>query len=240
MRLTGTRESIVDQVRVQYPEFDAVHSLIRQLVPAYKREIDFFQAAGLYAVAAQYNRPKGWALEIGTAFGYSAAIQARAMPGAWLTTLNPKNGEWQQAAEHLSADLFHNVQVVPMRSDEWLAELSSEARYDFIFVDGDHQYVAADLCYFDRLAIGGMMFFHDYADADSARPCPPVFEALNLMRDGLGRDFDAVVLDDQGVGMVGFERRAGETWAQLNIPVEYAPWRVQYEPVKCWVRDHDW
>lgn len=140
----------------------------------------------------------------------------------------------ERAAQHLAA--WPNVTVLKARSDDYLATLTPADRFDLVFVDGDHEHVAADLRYFDYVNAGGLMLFHDYAPEDAARPCPPVYDVLNRARDGLGRAFDVAVIDAHGVGLVGFERQPGETWAQLGVSADYAPWSVQYEPVKRWVR----
>lgn len=84
----------------------------------------------------------------------------------------------------------------------------------FIFVDGDHRAEAVrhDMGWFNYLASGGLILFHDYSPAGSARPCPDVHDTLNAARDALGRDFDVLVASDDGVGMAGWVRRDGEVW----------------------------
>lgn len=229
-----TAAQILDALSIEFPELLTVEQRVRAQVPIYKREIERYQAAALYALATEVNYPGARILEIGTAQGYSAAYLAEAAPEATIITLNPKDGESEQAARNLSA--WRNVTVVKQTSAEYLATLVPEDRFDLIFVDGDHGRVAADLPYWDHLNVGGLMVFHDYAPAASGRPCPPVYDVLNQVRAALARPFDVEVVDNRAVGLVGFARGANEAWAQLGVPADYAPWSVQYEPVKRWVR----
>lgn len=209
----------------------AVISRARELIPQYKREIDLFQAYALGAIASHIN---GKILEIGTAHGFSAAVMALASPYSCITTLNPKDGEFEIAQMNLAS--LNCVTVVKARSEDYL-EVAQAHQYDLIFDDGDHQHVAANLPYVDLLVEGGVMLWHDYSPADSARPCPPVYDVL-------GKVFtrrktvkpDIIINDTQRVGMAGILRQANESYTDWDIPLDYAPWKVKY-PEKVWVND---
>ena len=80
-----------------------------------------------------------------------------------------------------------------------------------IFVDGDHNRIARDLPWFNRLQVGGLLLCHDYSPEWEWIPSPVVYAELNGMADRLGRAFDVRLVDNGKVGMVGFYRRLGET-----------------------------
>lgn len=200
------------------PAIPAVLMDARVLVPYSKRQIEPFQAAFLSYLAQRVAQrvPNGRFLEIGTAQGYSAAILALSCPGATITTLNPKDHEVEQARDNLRS--LPQVTVLQQCSWDFLA--GGEAHpdgYDLIFVDGDHNRIRRDLPWFEHLRPGGIFIHHDYAPEDSARPCPPVYAALNAMRTALGRPFDLLCVDNRRVGMAGFVRRAedaGSAWQE--------------------------
>ena len=169
-----------------------------------KRQVAEFQGAAIYALAKQYNRPGARFLEIGTAWGYSAALQALAAPKASIVTLNPRADESAVARGNLSA--FANVTVVEQCSWDYL-KTYDRANIDFLFVDGDHKNVRLDLPWWNRVSCGGLMLFHDYSPETSRRVCIPVFEALNEFKLLMGRDFDVSIIDDSGVGMVGWYKQ---------------------------------
>jgi predicted O-methyltransferase YrrM len=163
-------------------------------------------------------------LEIGTALGYSAAMMAEAAPTAHITTLNPKEIEYPRAVKWLAP--YTNVHVAKIKSWDFLeaARHFSTPTYqwqvDMIFVDGDHGQIKRDLPWWEFLKVGGLMLFHDYSPEGSARPCQPVYDAVNDFAVGLGREPDLLVdwgiepdllvIDDRGVGLAGFYKREGE------------------------------
>ena len=193
------------------PEVEDVLARVRGDVPFLKREIWQYQAMALYILAKQYNHESANILEIGTAWGYSAAVMSRAAPEADIVTLNPKWAEVERAQIHLRN--YKNVQIVQQYSWNYLDEYMGP-ELDMVFVDGDHKQVIRDLPWFNWLKVGGLMLFHDYSPPGAGkRPCRPVYEEVNRMKEQLGRkEFDVLVVDKIEVGMAGFYRREGETW----------------------------
>lgn len=189
-----------------HPEL--VNALLKLREIRNRRAIEEYQAAALYHIARPYDRKGARVLEIGTAFGYSASVLALAMPRATITTLNPDPAEAAQARANL-ARFGAQVEVVEAKSWEYLAATNDTA-YDLIFCDGDHKNVRLDLPWWKHLRTDGLFIFHDYSPSGAARACPPVFRALNEFRDALARDFDVLVVDDNGTGMAGLTKRMGE------------------------------
>ena len=215
--LRGSSESMLSVLTSQFPPVPAVLRYARRLVPWSKRQIEECQAAFLYAVAQQYDHSGARLLEIGTAQGYSAAILAQACPRGTLLTLNPKQHEVDAARSSL-APFGKRVRVSTELSWDYLASHEASDPCDLVFVDGDHARVRLDLPWFDRVKVGGAMVFHDYAPDGTRRPCPPVFEALDAMREALGRDFDVSMIDDGLIGIVGFYRRSSDEGWRERLP----------------------
>lgn len=216
IHLAGTSDQITAALTKTHREIPRVLAKARRLVPQKKRQIEPFQGAALYSLALPYNRRGARILEIGTFLGYSASLLAQACPEADITTLNPKSHEAGMARNFLRS--FPRVKVVEDLSWDFLDThiRTDQAPYDLIFVDGDHAQILRDLPWFDYLNEGGLFVHHDYSPTDSERPCPPVYEALNAMSAALGRDFDALVVDDRKVGLAGFVRQAGdERWREM-------------------------
>lgn len=205
MHLTGTSEAIITAIEQQQPDIRALLAQARALVTPSTRAIAEYQAAALYALARPYNRPGARVLEIGTAQGYSAAVLALAMPDAHIVTLNP-HPEEAALARHNLAPFGERVDVLELKSWDFL-DLYDDPPFDFIFCDGDHKNVRRDFPWRTRLTVGGLMLFHDFSPNGTYRACPPVYRALQELRGTLGRDFDALIVDDGGVGMAGFIRR---------------------------------
>jgi len=207
MRLQDTQANILARMCELHPELPYVLMQVRQDVPHLKREINEYQAAVLYVLARQYDKPCH-ILEIGTAWGYSAAILSMAAPQAMITTLNPKPTEVPYARKHLAP--YTNVSVEQVCSWDYLSEPTGPL--SMVWVDGSHDQVRRDFPWFNRLHAGGLMLFHDYAPDGSSRPCQCVYDAVNELRDALGRDYDVLVSDDTGTGIAGFYKREGEAW----------------------------
>jgi len=156
-----------------------------------------WQAAALFKLARDYDIPGAMILEIGTGAGYSTVIMAQATPSARITTLNPDSAERSTSLPVLAN--WKNIKSVQMSSWTFLDNYTGP-QLDMIFVDGDHKRVPKDLPWWDWLASGGLMLFHDYSE----QQCPPVYRTLNKWRDELGRDFDVLLMDSDGIGMAGF------------------------------------
>lgn len=209
MNLSGTPIDIINVLTAQHREIPAVLKQARGIVPPSTRAIAEYQAAALYALAKPYQRPGVRVLEIGTAQGYSAAVLALALPDAEIVTLNPHHEEAAGARQAL-APFSERIQVQEVRSWDYLDRFEGEP-FDVIFVDGDHKNVRRDFPWWEHLRTGGLMLFHDFSPNGTYRACPPVYRALLELKQELGRDFDVLVVDDGGVGMAGFVKRAEDT-----------------------------
>lgn len=213
MKIKDTPANILAAVAAVYPDIDLTLAEVRSNVPTLKREIAKYQAAALYKLARQYNRANARILEIGTAWGYSAAVMSSAAPLAEIVTLNPDPKEAEIAVRNL--DRYPNVHVEIVKSWDFLN--ASPGAFDMIFCDGDHKRVWLDLPGWNFLNVGGLFLFHDYAPAGATegkdgklRECPPVFEAVNAFAFGLGREPDVLIVDDGGVGMAGWYRHEND------------------------------
>lgn len=198
-------------VRDAYPDVDAVLNWTARHIPHKRQQIAPYQGAVLAYYAHHFNYPGAKILEIGTLQGYSACLMATAAPHAAVTTLNPKDGEHEQAAANLR--IRSNVQVVKQTSQEFYRARRGEL-YDLIFVDGDHSYkvVLHDSQFFNSLRPGGLILFHDYSPDGSARPSDGCYRALNDLQEAR-RPADVRVIGTGNVGMLGWIRREGEVWA---------------------------
>lgn len=196
--------------REQYPELDSVLERVRSRVPAIKREIATYQAMALYALYRPYNRPGVTALELGTAEGYSAAIAAEALTEGKIITLNPDADEVKRATDHLKD--YPNVRVVAQKSWDYLKTLAADRRFDIIFVDSDHKRVRHDFPFWNHVAPGGLLLFHDYSPLGATqgkgginRECPPVYEGVRQLAYALtgNPEPEVRIVDNGGVGMAG-------------------------------------
>lgn len=199
-KLQGTQIEIIKAVRRLYPEITSILGLVAAKVPFIKRQVAEYQGAVLYALAAQYNHEGAMILEIGTAWGYSAACMATAAPKAKLITLNPKPTEYPVATQHLVP--WPNVTVLNLKSWDYVDQ--NEHIFDLVFVDGDHGQVRRDMIWWRFLKPGGLLLFHDYAPDGSGRPCQPVYDEVNRFAAQLGREPDVLIIDERGVGLAGF------------------------------------
>jgi predicted O-methyltransferase YrrM len=208
--ILDTPNAILDYVRSQHPEVDTILDLVRSRIPKSKREIDLYQAAALYHLVKRYDRPRATILEIGTAYGYSAAVMAFAAPQAQIITINPKESEYVQALYNLA--VFPGVTVLNKTSREIL-KTCIEPVYDVVFVDGDHreQGVGLDCHFWKYVNYGGTILFHDYSPEGSRRATPEVYKVVTLFRARVGRDFDIMISDNTGASMVGFVKKEDDT-----------------------------
>lgn len=159
LNLTETPENIIEMVAVTHPEIHQVLHKANHDVPNRSHSIEPYQAAVLYLLAAQYNKARSKILEIGTRYGYSAAIISQACPKAQITTVDADEAARNAAREHLKD--YKNVACVKSKSWNWLEQVEDDS-LSFIFVDGDHEEVARDLAWWGKLKSGGLMLFHDY------------------------------------------------------------------------------
>lgn len=200
MKITGTPDGLIEAVAIDCPEIYDVLDRVREQVPFVKREILRHEAAVLYMLARDLDCEGARFLEIGTAWGYSAAVLAEAAPCATITTLNPKRSEYELAVQHL----IDYDNVVPLMTHSWDYLKDGDHEFDLVFVDGDHDQVARDLPWWDRLRESGLMLFHDYSPDGAGRPCQQVVDVVDQFAAQLGRKPDVLVKDDRNVGMAGF------------------------------------
>ena len=164
-----------------------------------------YQGALLYWLAQQYNQDGARIVEIGTLHGYSASIMAQAAPRAHITTLNPTKAEVLGARVTL-AD-YRNVTIIDIAS--WDYYPAAPVNIEMVFVDGDHKRAARDLPWWNVIAFGGLMAFHDYSPVK----VPPVAVAVDRLCAQLKKAApDVVVIDDAGVGMAGIYKDAYIGW----------------------------
>jgi predicted O-methyltransferase YrrM len=204
MKLTGKPETIFVTLARQLPDAPPL--------PAVKRKLLDYQMLALYGLARPFNRPGARILEIGTGHGGSGYMLAKAAPLARIAslTIDPNGaaaatGLWKQS----NCD---NIEAVFALSWDFLEvqENPLAPLWDMVFVDGDHNRIARDLPWFNRLVEGGLFLCHDYSPQDSPRPSAIVYAVLDGMAEQLGRPFDVALIDSEKTGMVGFYRRAGE------------------------------
>src|SRR3990167_9532344 len=211
MNLTGSASEIMAQLSAPGVDQALERAAASIRFGKMKRAVLPYQAAALYTLAQPYDG--GRILEIGTYYGYSAAVLAQAAPRAKIITLNPTPWEAQDARANLAH--FENVSVVERYSWDYLEMLAPDWMFDMIFVDGDHKAIKRDLPYWARLREGGLIVFHDFSPNGSARACPPVYRALAGVAAHMGREFDVLVIDDEQIGMAGYYKRAGDpAWSE--------------------------
>lgn len=208
---SGKRGDLLTQMLDLYPGFPALWSKIRGHVKQdNSKEVWEEQAAAIAYLASQYDYSGARILELGCNRGLTAGLMQLAAPSALVTTLEPSR-EMRRVARANIVPL--GIVVRPEASVAYL-ELTKDSgvEYDLIFVDGDHKHIRDDLPWWNRLKVGGLFLHHDYSPLESARPCPPVYEALNDFAARLGRQPDVLVVDDTRVGIWGMYRREGEEW----------------------------
>jgi len=187
-------------------------------MPAVKRKLLDYQMMALYILARPYNRTTARFLEIGTGHGGSGYMLAKATPLAQIISLTTNPAEKAEAEAFWRSQGCLNITALVTASWDYLARRDVQLNVstvaavvcDLIFVDGDHNRIARDLAWFNRVAVGGLFLCHDYSPEDSRTPSPIVYDELNTMALKLRRRFDVCLVDDGRVGMVGFYRRQGE------------------------------
>jgi predicted O-methyltransferase YrrM len=202
--ITGVpKAEILVWVEAHYPD---VNGILQKLHPLrWKGSVFEYQATVLYLLIRGYDFPGSNILEIGTYYGYTAAVMAEAAPQAHILTLNSTAWEYDKAVENLKT--YPNIEVKCASSWDYL-EVYAGPPFCFIFVDGDHKQVARDLPWWDRLEPGGVMLFHDYSPSEAARACPPVYRVMEVLKSA--REPDILVVDDELIGMIGWRKKAGE------------------------------
>lgn len=201
MNLTGKDTAIMQTLTRQFPDAPPL--------PAVKRKVLDYQMVALYGLARRYNRPGATILEIGTGHGGSGYMLAKAAPQARITSLTVDPNGAGVAAGLWKANDCRNIEVVLAASWDYLG-LHPDDLWDMVFVDGDHNRIARDLPYFNRLYVGGLFLCHDYSPEDSPRPSAIVYAVLDGLAKQLGRPFDVCLVDETKTGMVGFYRQPGE------------------------------
>lgn len=180
-------------------------------MPAVKRKVLDYQMVALYLLARPYNRTTARMLEIGTGHGGSGTMLAKAAPKAQIISLTTNPAEKGEAEAFWRSQGCLNITALVMASWDYLERTSAAVACDLVFVDGDHNRIARDLPWFNRVAVGGLFLCHDYSPEGSRSPSPIVYAELNRMAEKIGRPFDVFLVDDGKVGMVGFYRQHGET-----------------------------
>jgi predicted O-methyltransferase YrrM len=215
MELIGERVEIYAQLQKDCPDVSSAIQTAWRLISRGKQEVYPFQAAALYLLAGRFNYPGAKILEIGTYYGFTAAIMAQAAPLAKITTINPLEWEVDNARKRLSKK-FDNIEFVCRHSWDYLAEYDGTP-LDFVFIDGDHKRVKLDFPWWNHLKVGGIKFHHDYSPNGSDRACPPVYRAIKIFEQFLGRDADIMVIDELLVGMAGFVKQIDDPdWIAQN------------------------
>lgn len=161
-----------------------------------------YQAAHLYRLASQFNGAP--VLEIGTGYGYSTYFLACACAFSKIITLNPDRDQLRLAREALRE--FPNIMLLATSGRQYLHAYNGDD-FGFILVSGDHGHVERDFSWFDHLMLNGMILFHRARD--------PVHK-LNRFGRQLGRPPDVRIIDKERCGMIGWYRRAHESYGGLS------------------------
>jgi predicted O-methyltransferase YrrM len=170
-----------------------------------RKQLKTYQAAALYWMAEEFNLDGSRIMEIGTFLGYSTSVIAQAAPRAHITTMNPKPKEVETARKNLSK--CRNVTFVTMAS--WDYYPAAPCNIEMVFVDGDHKRVRRDLPWWNLLAYGGLMLFHDY----TIESCAPVVAAVDQLCASQKKVApDVVIIDSDGVGMAGVYKTNYTGW----------------------------
>ena len=200
MRERGTAKTLESQFRMR--------SLTTPILPTGQHmQMLPWQMYALHVITQTQCGHGSTILEIGTGFGTSAWMMAKASQLAKITTITNNSKEAVMARAFLAGS--KTVTVVESDSLAYF-EQGRTARWDMIYLDADHKHCMDDLHWFNRLRVGGLMMFHDY----SPNICPPVFEAIGALGEALGRSPDIDLIDSGGIGMAGFHRKRGDLWPE--------------------------
>lgn len=183
----------------------------RPPLPTVRLQLLDYQLLALHYVAARYNRPGARVLEIGTGHGGSGYVLSRAAPLAQIVSLTISPAEVAAATAFWRSHGCRNITSRLAASWDYIQLEDGPHELDLVFVDGDHNRIARDLPWFNRLRPGGLFLCHDYSPQDSTSPSQIVYDTLNRAALHLGRPFDVVLVDENKIGMAGFCRRPGET-----------------------------
>lgn len=215
LNITGTHEELWQQLDAVHPGIKTkVATVYRELGEHYpKRETRDYEAALLYILATQYNYLGALIAEVGTCYGFTAAIMQHAAPRARVMTCTPNPNHVKIARRNLAPN-FGAIEVVETTSVNWLQHIG-DSSLDMVFIDGDHKAVRDDLPFYNKLKIGGLKFHHDYCpgrpDHTGPRPCRWVYEALNEFADKM-HPFDVLMTDDNKEAVGGWYRQEREVW----------------------------
>jgi len=201
--LYGSGDELVHELKKRCPHTPPLPMVQMQMLP--------YQMMGLYAATWEQCRQGGRILEIGTGFGGSSYMMAKAGPRVEIVSLTVNEKEAKIARNFLDHCGCQNVEIVVQASWDYLAA-HPQSEWDMIYVDGDHNRIERDLIWFNQLKPEGLFLCHDYSGGDSFHPSPRVYAALNEMHRRLDRPFDVLLLDDEQTGMAGFQRHEGEVW----------------------------
>lgn len=208
----GTNEELIVNLEEAYPGVMGIVQGVYDTIPHYtKREIRLLEGALLYILATQYNHPDAHIFEIGTCWGWSAAVMSTAAPLAQIVTCTPNHNHAKIATYNLAKAGYSNIEVVDAQSQTLLADYKGPL-LDMVFVDGDHKRVEEDLPWYNWLKVDGLIFHHDYSHPDApVRPCRWVWKALNHFCAEIHPP-DVLLMNDEQEGMMGHYRREGEMW----------------------------
>lgn len=209
MNYMGSPETISNAIERSCPGAQAAVMRARELTSRQPHDdsVINYQAAALYAICMAYNRVDANILEIGTYYGFTAAVIAQAAPLAQIVSINPLQWECDAARKVLAE--FKNIRIDCIPSQDYLGNYQGP-ELDMIFVDGDHKGIRGDLPWWNWLTLGGTILFHDYTPKGSPRACPPVVRGLDHFSEILGRDADHRFVDDVLIGMLGWTKREGD------------------------------
>jgi len=215
LNITGAHEELWAQLDEIYPDIQArvyeVRSLLKESYV--KRETRDYEAALLYILATQYNYLGAVIAEVGTCYGFTAAIMQHAAPDARVMTCTPNPNHVKIARNNLIPN-FQSITVLETMSVDWLEHIEDNT-IDMVFIDGDHKNVRDDLPFYNKLKVGGLKFHHDYCpdrpECTGPRPCRWVYDALNEFADKM-HPFDVLMTDHNREAVGGFYRREGEHW----------------------------
>lgn len=182
--------------------------------PQVRLQLLDYQLAALFVLARRFNRPGARILEIGTGHGGSGHVLGKAAPLGKVVSLTTSFAEKGASEALWRSGGCSNVVACVVASWDFLERTKGDRHFhelDMVFVDGDHNRIARDLPWFNRLREGGLLLCHDYSPQDSRSPSGIVYAQLNAMAARLGRPFDVRIVDEGRVGMAGFYRQPGET-----------------------------